>query len=70
MTPPGPPKRRVGDHGDYTTLAGFVFILVAVGLRVLGFIGEWSMLTVAVLAAVLIRGESVLGFARIWRRKP
>jgi hypothetical protein len=69
MTPPTP-LRRTTDHGDYTTLAGFVFILVAVGLRVLGYIGEWSMLTVAVLAAVLIRGESVLGFVRVWRRKP
>jgi hypothetical protein len=29
-----------------------------------------SALTVAVLAAVLIRGESVLGFVRVWRRKP
>ena len=69
MTPPVTPKRRETDN-DWTTVAGFVFIFVAVGLRVLGFIGEWSMLTVAVLAAVLIRGESVLGFARIWRRKP
>ena len=71
MTPPVTPHRRTGDRPEWTTtLAGFLCILAAIALRVFGLVGEWQMLAVAVLGGVLIKGESVLGFARIWRRKP
>lgn len=69
--PPPTPQRRASDRPEWTTtLAGFLCILAAIGLRVFDFVGEWQMLAVAVLGGVLIKGESVLGFARIWRRKP
>ena len=63
------PHRRAGDRGEWpTTLAGFVVILAAIGLRVYGLLGEWQMLAVAVLGGVLIKGESVISLARIWRK--
>lgn len=68
MTPA--PQRRAADHDWTTTVAGFVLIAAAIGLRVAGLVGEWQMLAVAILGGVLVKGESVLGFARIWRRKP
>ena len=53
-----------------STVAGFLVIGLAVGLRVYGITGESGMLVLAVLGGILVRGESIIDAVRAWRRTP
>lgn len=63
------PGRRASDHWSWT-VGGFALIVAAIGLATFKVWSEWPSIALAALGGVLVRGESVLGALRIFRRTP
>ena len=62
-----PERRRASDHWSWT-VGGFALILAAIGFAAFGVWSEWPSIALAALGGVLIKGESVIGLARIVQR--
>ena len=65
------PARRSGDGPMWPRLTlAFAVFVAGVALRALDLLGETGLVILVFAAGVLVKDESVLGLARIWRRPP
>jgi len=63
------PARRASDGPVWPRLAlAFGVFAAGIALRVFGLLGEPGLILFVFAAGVLVKDESVLGLARIWRR--
>jgi hypothetical protein len=63
------PQRRASDHWSWTA-GGFLLILAAIGLAAFKVWTEWPVIALAALGGVLVKGESVVSLARVFRKTP